>query len=260
MSRVAMVLDRYRRTYGMPKGLLLLALRYLRIGTGTPVRAVARPGAPDRPLVRANTSDEMAYFQVFQKLDYEIDIGSSVATIIDAGANVGYASLWFAERFPQAQILAIEPDPENFALLVRNTRAYPRIRSVQAALSDTEAWVSLFDPGIGPWGIRVAAEPDVTADGAGAIVKAISVPTAIELLGSDVVDLLKIDIEGSEREVLATSSDWIDRVNAVFVEIHESWAPGAQKVYDEAVEGFDELGKLGENRYAIRAAANRRVP
>ncbi|CAI5505836.1 unnamed protein product [Closterium sp. Naga37s-1] len=56
------------------------------------------------------------------------------AAILDAGANIGLASLVFAMRFPDALIVAVEPAPNNFALLQRNLKHLPQILPVNAAL------------------------------------------------------------------------------------------------------------------------------
>jgi len=54
--------------------------------------------------------------------------------IIDGGANVGYSALFFAELFPEATIVALEPDPKAFVRLCRNCQGHPKIKPVQAAL------------------------------------------------------------------------------------------------------------------------------
>ena len=54
--------------------------------------------------------------------------------IIDGGANVGYAALHFAERFPQATIIAVEPNPETFEILKANCARHSQIRTVFGAL------------------------------------------------------------------------------------------------------------------------------
>ncbi|CAI5982039.1 unnamed protein product [Closterium sp. NIES-65] len=56
------------------------------------------------------------------------------SAILDAGANIGLASLIFALRFPRALIVAVEPARDNFALLQRNVKHLPRILPVNAAL------------------------------------------------------------------------------------------------------------------------------
>jgi predicted O-methyltransferase YrrM len=56
------------------------------------------------------------------------------AVVVDAGANIGLASLWFANQYPKAKIVCIEPDPENFRILKENLAASD-LRSIQPEIS-----------------------------------------------------------------------------------------------------------------------------
>jgi len=60
-------------------------------------------------LLRSNTSDVNVFAEMFLFRDYNYNLPISPKTIIDAGANVGYASLWFHHKYPSAHIIAIEP-------------------------------------------------------------------------------------------------------------------------------------------------------
>ena len=52
--------------------------------------------------------------------------------IVDLGASVGLSAIWFAQVWPFATVLAIEPHEENFRLLQRNVARYPNITPIQA--------------------------------------------------------------------------------------------------------------------------------
>src|SRR5947208_4936670 len=84
--------------------------------------AYVRSAWSDNPgFVRRGTSDIWTFDQIFVDHEYRcIDSLQGVTTIIDAGANVGYSSAYFLSRFPEARIIALEPDPENFNALRRN--------------------------------------------------------------------------------------------------------------------------------------------
>lgn len=56
------------------------------------------------------------------------------ACVIDAGANIGYTALLFANWWPESLVISLEPDQENYEFVVRNTSSYPNIRVLQAAL------------------------------------------------------------------------------------------------------------------------------
>ena len=86
---------------------------------------------------RIDTSDFCAYRDVliFRSKSYDPRIpGFSPSTIVDVGAHIGMASILFALKYPTARIIALEPEPANFAALVRNTSAYKTITPIQAAL------------------------------------------------------------------------------------------------------------------------------
>ena len=129
--------------------------------------------------------------------------------IIDAGAHIGLASVWFAERYPDAVIVAVEPEADNFEVLLANTAAYPNVRAVQAALWTSDGTVDLLDPGIGTWGFRVG---DVANAGSHAV-RAVTVRGLMAEFGLDQVDLLKLDVEGAEIELFSDCSGWIDSVD-----------------------------------------------
>ena len=44
--------------------------------------------------------------------------------IIDAGANIGFASVFYKNKFPNSRIVALEPEKENFNWLKKNTLKY----------------------------------------------------------------------------------------------------------------------------------------
>ncbi len=62
--------------------------------------------------MRAGTSDLWVFDQIFLYKEMETDFGQDVAFIIDAGANIGLTSAYLANRFPNAQILALEVDQQ----------------------------------------------------------------------------------------------------------------------------------------------------
>ena len=99
--------------------------------------------------------------------------GVNPATIVDAGAYTGFSAIYFAEKYPAAKVLALEPDPSNFALLVRNARPYSNIVPLQQALWSRDGSLELQDPGTGHWGFYVAPGEE-PASGSRARVEAVS--------------------------------------------------------------------------------------
>ncbi len=75
---------------------------------------------------------------------------SEVPVIVDCGANIGISSVWYAQRYPRARIIAVEPEPENFRILSMNAANYPNIVAVQGGVSDRQTRVSLTNAGDAP--------------------------------------------------------------------------------------------------------------
>ncbi len=77
-------------------------------------------------MVRPKTSDFSTFRQIFMDHEYDFKLLDVPNIIVDAGANIGLASLFFAQRFPSAKIFALEPDHSNFEMLMKNTNRHPK--------------------------------------------------------------------------------------------------------------------------------------
>ncbi len=205
---------------------------------------------------RPHTTDKWCLKKVFVDREYAIDFSEQPKLIIDAGANVGYASVFFANRYPNAKVLAIEPESENFALLSRNAEPYGNIVPIHAALWHSPEQVAISDPGKGAWGFRTSARSGVreTVEFA----QGVTVQQIIEEYGVSQIDLLKIDIEGSEKQVFEHSVDWIERVQVIVIELHDRFAPGCTAAFNAATNsGFPVRLRRGENTCVARKGVPR---
>jgi FkbM family methyltransferase len=190
--------------------------------------------------LRADSVDPLAFRQVFVDREYDHAMLRSVQPrqIIDAGAHIGSASVFFAKRFPKARIIAIEPDPTNFALLKQNTKFYKNIIPVNAALWSADTQVNLINGnGNSSWAFRVDAGP--SSNGETGNVKAITLPTLLREFNIGTVDLLKMDVEGAEKEIFENNaSDWLRRVGMLCIELHDRFRPGASRAVYSSVSQF----------------------
>lgn len=204
--------------------------------------------------LRILSSDVQVYRQVFVDKEYEFLAPTPPQVIIDAGANIGLASVYFASRYPDARIIAIEPERSNFELLKANTAAYPGVVPVQAALWNKNEELDLIDPGLGKWGFMTDRR-DHAEHLPGTARHAVAAMTVDKLMadfGLRKIDILKIDIEGAEREVFSDTSAWIDRVDAIIVELHERMKPGCNRSFYRGSADFDREWQQGENIYLSR--------
>ncbi|MEQ1717779.1 MAG: FkbM family methyltransferase [Hyphomicrobium sp.] len=170
--------------------------------------------------LRPDDGDLAILYEIFVRDAYRIDDRdlnpASVRVVIDAGANIGVASLYLAARYPNARIVSIEPNPDNLALLRANAAGEPRITIVQACLMGLPNQQVFIDTA------GRGSHFQANTSGRGVAVPGISIQqlSAAERLGR--IDLLKIDIEGGEKDVFAHPA-FLSDVSAVIAELHPGY-------------------------------------
>jgi FkbM family methyltransferase len=220
--------------------------------------SVELPDSDYEVSLRLNTSDIPTFEQVFVSLEYEsLNLPKSAEVIVDLGANIGLAAVFFGLRYPSARILCVEPEAGNFAALVRNTEALgDRVRNQHAAVWTKDGFVNLHTESesgspLGAWGVQVSDRKT----GSTVMTKSCKVATLFDEAGFDRVDILKIDVEGAELEVFSESAhEWLPRVDLIIIETHERFRPGSDEAVRKAVRPmFEELPRRGENLFFRRA-------
>ncbi len=196
-----------------------------------PVEFTARvPGIRHSVRLRAKTTDTLLCEQVLRKHEYECDLSCPPKVIVDAGANIGLTSVYFANRYPDARIFAIEPESENFRLLRLNSARYKNIKPIRAALWGHDGVVGLTNPENEQWTFRV--------DPRRSDVPALTLDTLLSSENLDRIDLLKVDIEGAEKEVFSGNCAWVSRVGFAVIEFHDDFMPGCSQAVRTAMSNF----------------------
>jgi FkbM family methyltransferase len=144
-----------------------------------------------------------------------------VKVVLDIGANIGIASIYFAATFPDAVIHAFEPEPGNCEVLEANARQLARIQVHRFALGADDGELTLFDSddraNLGGFsshdaGVNPARSKTVPVRHSG---------RALAELGIRKVDILKIDTEGAEWEILtAMDRALLGGVRVIMGELH----------------------------------------
>ena len=136
--------------------------------------------------------------------------------IVDAGANVGGASLWFAGEYPLASLVAVEPDPGNLQMLRRNLAPLPHAVVAGAAIGSRAGHVETA-PCDHSWSVQTHR-----ADHG---IPVITIDDAVSMVDNGELFLVKIDIEGFEDDLFAENTGWLDGVAAVYIEPHDWLLP-----------------------------------
>jgi len=126
----------------------------------------------------------------------------AVRTVLDIGANVGVTALYFSQIFPNAQIYAFEPAPDNFAVLARNVANCERIRAFNFGLGANDATLELFasDNPVNFGGYSLHAAGSDTSKKVSIAVRRVA--SVLEEISVEKVDVIKIDTEGAEWDIL----------------------------------------------------------
>ncbi len=192
--------------------------------------------------LRIDTSDFCAYRDVliFKTKSYDPGIPDFAPhTIVDVGAHIGMASILFALKYPSARIIAVEPEPSNFAALTKNTAPYRTITPIHAALWREDGEVTLGESNAHPKGAFQIVENGRER------VRAITMDTLMRENGVDFIDFLKVDIEGAEVQVFE-SCPWIEKVGVMAIELHDRIRLGCSSTVQTAVTHLhcDQRGEV----------------
>lgn len=200
--------------------------------------------------LRCGTSDIDNFHQIFMREEYSF-IPLSPRTMIDLGGYIGLASLYIANKHPDCSVTLIEPDPDNFKIAALNCRQYDNIQCYNVGVWSSSCDLVISDKHLGDWGTTVRKmEIGETAPGR---IKALSVEDIINLSRFNVIDFMKIDIEGSEKEIFedSKSSVWIEKCKVISCELHDRFKPGCSEAFHAAVGHKFEHNSHGEYDYYV---------
>jgi FkbM family methyltransferase len=156
---------------------------------------------------------------MFLEREYDFQTVQERPFILDCGSNVGLSLLSFKRQYPHSRILAFEPDPAAFRLLQQNVRQFgwSDIELHNCAVLDREGMVDFYSEPQQPASVIASTDAGCGLTSAGKV-PAVALSRFIE----DDVDLLKLDIEGAERAVLAelAASGRLARVRQIIFEYH----------------------------------------
>lgn len=168
--------------------------------------------------IRPHTTDLWTVMETFERKVYlPLCSRSDAEVIVDLGANIGDAAVFFAQRYPRARIIAVECDDANFQLLLVNVKPYSNVIPVKSAIWGENRRLSL-ESGSGENAVYVSAQegvpPSKTVDG-------LTMEALMKAQQIDTIDILKIDIEGAEKNLFEHDCSWLASVQTIAIELHD---------------------------------------
>lgn len=196
--------------------------------------------------------------EIFTQDNYYVEFENERPVIIDAGAHIGLATLYFKKLYPQAQITAIEPNPELFQVLEQNIEQnrLEDVITIPAALASSAGTTHLYrDKTPTKWWSTSSIHPGAwTGDQQSEEFETQTVTLNEITADFKTIDLLKVDIEGAEQQVLMASAATLKKTNHIFVEFHPVKNQNLLKLLDFLSQNFDlEVYQDGKAIPAVKA-------
>ena len=159
------------------------------------------------------------FCEIFISEDYKIDLKKKKPVIFDVGANIGLTALYFHLLYPEAKISTFEANPETQEISLKNLEGISNIKKYQTLLSNKIQRVNFFSSSQGALGASIHKSR------AGINSKKIQLKTTkLSNFITKSIDLLKMDIEGSEFDVIPhlVETNTFEYVNEFYCEFHHN--------------------------------------
>lgn len=171
------------------------------------------------------SSIRFLYEEIFYRNEYYFASESNQPIIIDGGANIGLATIYFKWLFPFSEVHAFEPDEETFKLLKKNVEQnnLKNVHLYQAALANTNGHLKFYIDKKNPGSLTMSTRPNRLPKDM-VVVKCLALSSVIQNQNIPRIDFLKLDIEGSETGVIQDLShdDLLTKVSKSVIEYHHN--------------------------------------
>lgn len=209
-------------------------------------------GLPETIWIRPHSADIWMLLQVFLHKEYQFASQFKLKNILDLGGNCGFTAIFMANLFPEAKIVTVEPDEDNFITLQKNISNYPNIVALNAAVWSKNCQVYLTNP-TGDSSQKSFSEKSPNYNENITVVQAYDVVTISKMYGVSVWDFIKIDVEGAEIELLAAPQGWINYVNLIAIEIHDCCKDQAELLLKSFTYNWSKNLKINETHWRVRS-------
>lgn len=198
--------------------------------------------------IRRGTSDNIVFRDFFLKDDYAIT-DKKTNIIVDAGANIGAASFLFKLRHPNSKIIAIEPEASNCNMFRLNLQSFNDVTLIEGGLHHSDnCKLIISNPEASKYSYKLQEVKDESGVDCIETFNSISINTLIQKYRLSKIDVLKIDIEGSEKYIFESNFEWLNITDQIIIELHDHYIPGCSSSLIKAISGlFFRISWSGEN-------------
>ncbi len=210
--------------------------------------------------IRKKSTDFLVFEQVILNQEYKPFLKlikkysqNKGLNLVDAGSNVGFASLYLNEHLNINRIVSIEPSKENIKNLKENfhSNSITNIHIYETGLWEKKTRLKLdtnFRDGR-EWSLRLIETNENDPDG----FDCISIENIFNDEKIEIIDILKIDIEGGEKEVFKAfekDNSILSKIKFIAIEIHDEVADRA-KINTQLINAGFEIETVGETTIGV---------
>lgn len=165
--------------------------------------------------------------------------------ILDLGANIGLTTLYFKSIFPEATIICVEPETENFKMLEKNTAQLSSVFLENKGVWSHSTTIFIENNTKYSDGFTVSEKK---SEKTMASIDCLSIIEIIKKYNLLQIDILKMDIEGSEKIILESNPDeWLSITKCLMIETHDRIMKNSAKTLFEALRNYSyDLEVSGE--------------
>lgn len=145
--------------------------------------------------------------------------------IIDCGSNIGCSTNYFLENYQNSKVVSIEPDKENFKILVKNIKNQNRVELINSAISNDIKSFEVRNDQKNPEDNRGKNIVEISETNSSKSVRVNDIIGDKKNSGFDPY-IIKIDIEGYEEKLFESNTEWVDQFEIIIIELHDWMLPG----------------------------------
>lgn len=244
----------YIRQFGLWNGLRLLFSVETAVDSKTgDTRQYSVKGYPNPIFLRETVSDHSIFWQCIVQRQYDISAFSQserlmsayrealekneTPLIIDCGGNIGLSALYLATTYPKAKVYVIEPDEKNYAMLQKNTEHFgDRVVALKGGVWHESDHLQIINPESGSAAFRVAP----AASDAENTLRTYTIAEICALAGTSSPFMVKIDIEGAQKHLFKSNTDWVGNTHLIMLELDDWLMPwqGTSRPFFSCVSGY----------------------
>jgi FkbM family methyltransferase len=262
-------LPSYVRSFGAAEGLRLLLQVERKLDPHSQTKRSFQVKWAKAPIwLRDSVADHSIFWQNVVAQHYDIDqfpqarrltatydklvAAGKRPIILDCGGNIGLSAIWFAHKFTKAQIFTVEPEANNFELLSENVAPYgDSITAIRGAVWPRSELLHIKNKEAG----AAAYQVQPIAGHAGESIRGYTIDELLRLAANDSAFIVKLDIEGAQKNLFQQNTEWVARTNLIILELDDwqfPWAGTSRSFFSCVSQQPFEYLISGEHIFCFR--------